>query len=91
MDLITRSGWDAKKALLVTTNSIGERRVRVVKLRISFNELLLTRAHESLHLGRQLADPGVVNISQHQATILEYENRRFAGLAGIPKNAAFAA
>jgi hypothetical protein len=39
----------------------------------------------------QSAPPGVVNISQRQAEVLQYEHRQFAGLAGIPKNAAYAA
>jgi hypothetical protein len=91
VDLITRLGWDARKALLVTVNKYGERRVRAVKLRITFNALLLTRAYESIRLGRQLAAPGVVNISQLQAEKIMYEHKQYAGLAGIHSNATFAA
>jgi len=90
VDLVTRLGWDARKARLVTVNHRGERRVRVVKLRVTFNALLVMRAHEAIRLRRQLAAPGVVNISQLQAIEIEYEHRKFAGLAGIPANAAAA-
>lgn len=91
VDLFTRLGWDLRKALLITTNHRGERRVRVVKLRMTFNALLSMRAYESIQKRVQLAPPGIVNISQLQAERLQYEHRQFAGLAGIPKNAAFAA
>ena len=91
VDLITRLSWDTRKALLVTVNNYGERRVRAVKLRITFNALLLMRAYESIRLGRQLAAPGVVNISQLQAIEILYEHKQYAGLAGIPRNATFAA
>lgn len=91
VDLFTRQGWDHRKALLITTNHRGERRVRVVKLRITFNALLSMRAYESIQKRVQLAPPGVVNISQLQAMVLEYEHRQNAGLACIPANTAFAA
>jgi len=91
VDLTTRLGWDQRKALLITTTERGVRRVRVVKLRMTFNALLSTRAYESIQRRVQLAPPGVVNISQQQAQELQHEHRQFAGLAGIPKNAAFAA
>ncbi len=91
VDLLTRSSWDRRKALLILLNHRGERRVRVVKLRMTFNALLAMRAYESIQKRIQLAPPGVVNISQLQAEELQNEHRKFAGLAGIPKNAAFAA
>jgi len=87
VDLLTRQKWDARKGVIVTTNNRGERRARVVKLRINFNALLVMRAHESLHLRRQLAPPGVVNLSQLQVLELMNEHKRFAGFAGIPANA----
>ena len=90
VDLCTRLGWDQRKALLVMTDDQGNRRTRAVKLRVTFNALLLMRAYESIHRRIQLAPPGVVNISQHQAEELQYEHRKFAGLAGIPTNAAAA-
>lgn len=88
VDLFTRLKWDARKALLVTVNQKGQSRVRAVKLRMTFNALLVMRAHETIRLGRQLAAPGVVNISQHQALEIEYDHKHYAGLAGIPANAA---
>jgi hypothetical protein len=91
VDLVTRLGWDARKALLITENKSGQRRVRAVKLRVTFSALLLMRAYESIRLGRQLAAPGVVNISQLQALEILYEHKQYAGLAGIPRNAVFAA
>jgi len=91
VDLITRLGWDSRKALLVLVDYHGNRRVRAVKLRITFNALLLMRAYESIQKRVQLAPPGVVNLSRLQAQELQNEHRKFAGLAGIPKNAAFAA
>jgi len=90
VDLITRRQWDAKKALLITDDRAGQRRVRVVKLRMTFNALLLMRAYETIAQRRQLAAPGVVNISQQQALILQYEHKQYAGLAIIPRNAAAA-
>jgi hypothetical protein len=90
VDLITRLGWDRRKALLVMINDQGQRRVRAVKLRMTFNALLLMRAYESISLGRQLAAPGVVNISQLQAMELMYEHHKYAGFSGIPVNAAAA-
>ena len=47
--------------------------------------------YESIQGRVQLAPPGVVNISQLQAEELQDEHSRFAGLAGIPQNAAYAA
>jgi hypothetical protein len=47
--------------------------------------------YESIQGRVQLAPPGVVNISQQQAEELQDEHSRFAGLAGIPQNAAYAA
>ena len=91
VDLFTRLGWDLRKALLITTNHRGERRVRVVKLRMTFNALLSMRANESIQKRVQLAPPGIVNISQLQALVLQYEHSNNAGLACIPANAAFAA
>jgi hypothetical protein len=90
VDLHTRTAWDRKKALLISTNLRGERRVRVIKLRMTFGSLLLMRAYESIQKRVQLAPPGVVNISQWQADMLYYEHRKCAGLAGIPANAAAA-
>ena len=90
VDLVTRQLWDARRALLVTVDRQEQRRVRVVKLRTTFNALLVTRAHESLRLRRQLAAPGVVNINQRQAMVLEYEHKQWSGLATIPRNAAAA-
>lgn len=91
VDLFTRQAWDMRKALLISTNHRGQRRVRVVKLRVTFNALLSMRAYESILKRVQLAPPGVVNISQQQAIVLEYEHRNSAGLACIPANTAFAA
>jgi len=91
VDLVTRLGWDRRKALLVMTDDQGNRRTRAVKLRMTFNALLVMRAYESIQRRVQLAPPGVVNISQQQAEELQYEHRQFAGLAGIPENAAYAA
>lgn len=90
VDLFTRASWDRRKALLVETDRHGNRRVSVVKLRLTFGALQLVRAHESILKRVQLAPPGVVNISQLQAAELKYEHRKFAGLAGIPINAAAA-
>ena len=90
VDLVTRQQWDARRALLVTVDRDGQRRVRAVKLRTTFNALLLTRAYESIRLRRQLAAPGVVNINQRQAMILEYEHKQWSGLAAIPRDAAAA-
>jgi hypothetical protein len=91
VNLFTRLGWDKRKALLVLIDDQGNRRVRAVKLRVTFNALLLTRAYESIQKRVQLAPPGVVNISWLQAQEIQHEHRKFAGLAGIPKNAAYAA
>lgn len=90
VDLITRQSWDIRKGLLVMENCRGEKRVRAVKLRVTFNALLLMRAYEAVRLGRQLAAPGVVNLSQLQAMEIVYEHNQYAGLAGIPANAAAA-
>jgi hypothetical protein len=90
IDLFARLGWDKRKALLVMTDLYGNRRVRAIKLRTTFNALLLMRAHESIQKRVQLAPPGVVNISQQQAEKLQHEHRKFTGLAGIPENAAAA-
>lgn len=90
IDLVTRLGWDARKARLVTFNDRGERRVRAVKLRTTFNALLVMRANEAMRLRRQLAAPGVVNLSQLQALEILHEHHKYAGLAGIPANAAAA-
>lgn len=91
VDLLTRLGYDARKALLITTNHRCERRVRVVKLRTTFSALLVMRAHEAIRLGRQLGAPGAVNLNQHQALIIEHEHKYYAGLACIPPNATAAA
>jgi len=91
VDLFTRLGWDLRMALLVMTDDRGNKRTRAVKLRMPFSALLAMRAYESIQRRIQLAPPGVVNISRLQAEELQYEHRKFAGLAGIPKNAAFAA
>jgi hypothetical protein len=90
IDLITRQRWDAKRGLLVIEDSWGQKRIRAVKLRVTFNALLLMRAYEAVRLRRQLAAPGVVNLSQLQAMEIVYEHRQYAGLAGIPANAAAA-
>lgn len=90
VDLFRRLGWDQRKALLVTVDHRGIRRVQAVKLRTTFNALLLMRAYESIHKRVQLAPPGVVNLSQHQAQYLKHEHRKFSALAGIPANAAAA-
>lgn len=90
VDLVTRLGWERRRALLVTTNADGQRRVRAVKLRMTFSALLVTRAYESIRLRRQLAAPGVVNLSQLQALELQYEHSKYAGLAAIPTDAAAA-
>lgn len=90
VNLATKLGWDARKALLVTVNGNGQRRARAVKLRTTFSALLVMRAYETIRLGRQLAAPGVVNLSQLQALEIMYEHRKYAGLAGIPANAAAA-
>ncbi len=91
VDLFTRQAWDYRKALLVETDRQGNRRTSVVKLRVTFSALLAARAYESIRKRVQLAPPGVVNISQLQAQELKNEHRKFAGLAGIPRNAAAAA
>lgn len=88
VDLHTRILRERRTALLISTNERGQRRLRVVKLRMTFNALQVTRAHESIRKGVQLAAPGVVTISQWQSDMLQYEHRKFAGLAGIPHNAA---
>jgi len=90
VDLFTRLSWDRRKALLVTVDHRGNRRVQAVKLRTTFNALLLMRAYESIHKRVQLAPPGVVNLSQHQAEYLKNEHRKFSALARIPANAAAA-
>lgn len=90
IDLITRQSWDARRALLVTEDKEGQRRVRAVKLRFTFNALHLMRAYEAVYRGRQLAAPGVVNISQLQAMELLYEHKHYAALGIIPRNAAAA-
>jgi len=48
---------------------------------MTFSALLAMRAYESIQKRVQLAPPGIVNISQLQAERLEYEHRKFAGLA----------
>ena len=88
VDLQTRIARERRMALLISTNNEGERRVRAVKLRMTFNALQVRRAHESIQRGVQLAAPGVVTISQWQSDMLQYEHRKFAGLAIIPRNAA---
>lgn len=90
VDLFTRMGWDQRKALLVLTDRHGNRRMRPVKLRVTFNALLAARAYESIRKRVQLAPPGVVNISQLQAEELKNEHRKFSGLGRIPANAAAA-
>lgn len=90
IDLITRQNWDARRALLVTEDKHGQRRVRAVKLRFTFNALHLMRAYEAVYRGRQLAAPGVVNISQLQAMELLYEHKHYAALGIIPRDAAAA-
>ena len=84
LDLVTRHKWDRRKAVLVMEDLQGGRRVRVVKLRTTFNALLSMRANESILRRVQLAPPGVVNISQQKAKEIENEQRKYAGLAGIP-------
>jgi len=90
VDLHTRIERERRMALLISTNPHGQRRVRAVKLRMTFNALQVMRAHESIRQGVQLAAPGVVTISQWQSDMLQYEHRKFAGLAGIPRSAATA-
>lgn len=90
VDLLTRIAWDERKALLVETDRHGNRRMRPVKLRMTFNALLAARAYESIRKRVQLAPPGVVNISQLQAEELKHEHRKFRGLGRIPANAAAA-
>lgn len=89
-DLINRTAWNRRKALLVETDQHGSKRVSVVKLRMTFGALQSVRAYESILRRVQLAPPGVVNISQLQAAELKHEHRKFTGLAGIPTNAALA-
>ena len=90
IDLLTRQQWDAKKGLLLLENNDGQKRIRAVKLRLNFNALLLMRAYEAVRLRRQLAAPGVVNLSQLQAMELLYEHKQYACLGVIPHSAAAA-
>jgi hypothetical protein len=73
VDLFTRLEADKRKACLVMTDLLGNQRVRVARLRTTFNALLLERANESIKRRVQLAPPGVVNISQLQAKELTNE------------------
>jgi len=79
VDLSTRQNWDMRKAFLSTITDRGQRRVRVVKLRMIFNALLSMRAYVSIQKRKQLAPPGIVNISQHQALVLDPKNPRVFG------------
>jgi hypothetical protein len=67
IDLRTRLEMDKSKGLLVMTDLQGNTRLRVAKLKTTFNALLLERANESIRQRVQLAPPGVVNISQREA------------------------
>ncbi len=90
VDLFTRMGWDERKAFLVTTDDQGRTRLCVVKLRMKFSALMAARAYEAIRRRVPLVAPGAISINQYQADILRYEHRKFAGLAGIPRNAAAA-
>jgi len=74
-DLFTRLEADSRKAHLVMTDLLGNTRHRVAKLKTTFNALLLERANESILRRVQLAPPGVVNISQLEASILTREHK----------------
>ena len=67
LNLFARLESDKSKALLVMTDLLGNKRLRVAKLKTTFNALLLVRANESIRRRVQLAPPGVVNISQLEA------------------------
>jgi hypothetical protein len=73
VDLFTRLESDKSKALLVMTDVSDNARIRVVKLPSTFNALLLKRANESILRQVQLAPPGIVKISQLEASELLYE------------------
>ena len=75
IDLFTRLEADSRKAHLVMTDLLGNTRHRVAKLKTTFNALLLERANESILRRVQLAPPGVVNISQLEASILTREHK----------------
>lgn len=87
VNLLTRRRWDERKAVLVKTNTQGQRRISVVKLRMTFSSLVSARAWEAQRRRVSLDAPGTVSLSQLQSDILTYETRKFAGLAGIPANA----
>jgi|CZKI01.1.fsa_nt_gi hypothetical protein len=73
IDLFTRMEADKRKARMVMTDLLGNSRHRVAKLKTTFNALLLERANESIKRRVQLAPPGVVNISQLEASMLTHE------------------
>jgi hypothetical protein len=73
IDLFTRMEADKRKARMVMTDLLGNTRHRVAKLKTTFNALLLERANESIKRRVQLAPPGVVNISQLEASMLTHE------------------
>jgi hypothetical protein len=74
-DLFTKLEADKRKARLVMTDLLGNQRVRLAKLKTTFNALLLERANESIRRRVQLAPPGVVKISQLEAMELTNELR----------------
>ncbi len=73
VDLITRLELDKKRGLIVMTDLLGNKRLRLVRLKDTFKERLLKSANESIRRRVQLAPPGVVNISQLEAKELMNE------------------
>ena len=83
--------WDARKALLYETTTLGEVQVSIVKLRVKFSELYMARIYQSITMRQGLVGFGIVPISASQAMEIKYEHRQNRGLGRIPRNAVAAA
>ena len=91
VDLFTRLGWDAKRAVMVSTSDDGKTHTRAVKLKTTFSVMLQANAEKAILQRRQLAAPGVINLNKIEKLRLEYEHKRHSGLAIIPPQSIAAA
>ncbi len=66
----------------------GQRRIRVVKLRVRFADLLVARCHEAVRTRVPLVEPGAVSINHGQLAELRDENQRWRVLGAIRADAA---
>lgn len=84
VDLITRQGWDGRKAIAESKMLNGEIHTRVFKIPKPFSVLLQEQVIQAIHWRQQLAAPGSVFISQLQLEKLKHEHKRYTGLAILP-------